>query len=1347
MRKLLLFFAMLSVSIGAWADVPSGAVSFGNSSYYVANSDGSYTIHLGAAGDLKSKESDWSWGQAVPWKSANKLIVEADQTVSFATMANKDELYILLQNVEGGKTVDFSNIPESIADDLANNLSATRGQDKVKSIIVPDCYANDVASFVSKAGSYYASTNYYGVSGSSVGAYIQSDSQSDLSNIVAGVDGTVTSVNVSGTAVGENVINAINSLTSLTDATITGKMHAGLNIVVDNDNITSLDFSGIKPADGNTLTINVSGCENLTNINLTDVTVSTVTVSDGYTGTINVTDPNNLGFTLLPEETVQTANIKGPVLPPYTLSASNLTLVNNNTAATANDPGIGDQIYWKVNDTETANAVVTINVNESGTLGDILQQLVDDGYTEKFTKIVLTGELNSTDIESFSNLNTDALDLSGVTLVENRTDGKSILSAARNSYVKDLLLPANSKRDDVKDDEGNVTKIGIVNEITLQGFTALYAAASVETLTSETLGFTAYVKVPGSLQSVEMMLNGWTYINNKNISQTTPSQVNNVLITGNAYTYKLREITISGNINAYDLCGEATLQGGHVVYEPNNGPSEPIHGVAQHGVVTGYTTLGAFNGVQSLVALDLRDASIERVEDFTLSKVNILSQTTTKKLVIPETESVNEIPGDFLYLSQGSFNGIKEICIPSNIEYIRAYAFTGSLDHIWTTPGNASYEDEYTRYDNGAVTTSASGDVTHYGYKDNFDAYTYGTYTFSSNLKLIETSAFANSQPNVKDVFVLAIEAPQCHVDAFSTQMYYGNNGYDSGKINEEGIVTRDAYYNNGKWITMLHYPKQTTAPDIQRYTDPTRDYSIATGEKDGNGSTIYFPNHSEFGYAYAQGTYGYVWNAWNAGRNPNDNTNALGLTPAIGAQGWTQNEQQTANGYYESNTNNPNRTLLTFYNVTDGTALETPDPEPVLSNSVYWSERDYQLADNKVDDSYVQLYDADYRGWHQFVLNGYSANTNRVVVFERSFIKDSEWWTVCLPYDLTRSEMVRMFGDATNNKEPYLSRLLYVKRDMSSGRITLNFSKNLMDCKEIMANDGDVHGKLSGGDAEGTYGIVTVDENTKPGDNDVVLHAGVPYVIKPYLPTEGEGATRLFAFYKDKEEDAQLYDKLHAAQNMSGKEMIELVENGLYTVPALIVNNNNSEKVKSDQTITIDGTAYPVSDAFSYTMVGSFFKNLLPNHCYYLGWKWDDSAKTKGHACFYYKNNTKKSWAWVNNTCIICPNIDSKKVHEAGSTSDPARWIIGGEDASGLDSDDILINSQAAKRTAYDIVYDSEGPDMSTTAIREVSTLNANTTLTDTNVYDLNGRLMSNDIKGLSKGIYIVNGKKMIVK
>ncbi|MBP3220129.1 MAG: hypothetical protein J6M37_06675 [Prevotella sp.] len=1110
--------------------------------------------------------------------------------------------------------------------------------------------------------------------------------------------------------------------------------------------MNNVDLSDAK----NLGNINLGNETELSTLNLTGASFGsskTVTVSDPVPDNlkINVSDPDNLGFKLEPPSA--TDKIKGPVLPPYTLSASNLTLVNNNTAATANNPGIGDQIYWKVNDTETANAVVTINVNESGTLGDILQQLVDDGYTEKFTKIVLTGELNSTDIESFSNLNTDALDLSGVTLVENRTDGKSILSAARNSYVKDLLLPANSKRDDVKDDEGNVTKIGIVNETTLQGFTALYAAASVETLTSETLGFTAYVKVPGSLQSVEMMLNGWTYINNKNISQTTPSQVNNVLITGNAYTYKLREITISGNINAYDLCGEATLQGGHVVYEPNNGPSEPIHGVAQHGVVTGYTTLGAFNGVQSLVALDLRDASIERVEDFTLSKVNILSQTTTKKLVIPETESVNEIPGDFLYLSQGSFNGIKEICIPSNIEYIRAYAFTGSLDHIWTTPGNASYEDEYTRYDNGAVTTSASGDVTHYGYKDNFDAYTYGTYTFSSNLKLIETSAFANSQPNVKDVFVLAIEAPQCHVDAFSTQMYYGNNGYDSGKINEEGIVTRDAYYNNGKWITMLHYPKQTTAPDIQRYTDPTRDYSIATGEKDGNGSTIYFPNHSEFGYAYAQGTYGYVWNAWNAGRNPNDNTNALGLTPAIGAQGWTQNEQQTANGYYESNTNNPNRTLLTFYNVTDGTALETPDPEPVLSNSVYWSERDYQLADNKVDDSYVQLYDADYRGWHQFVLNGYSANTNRDVVFERSFIKDSEWWTVCLPYDLTRSEMVRMFGDATNNKEPYLSRLLYVKRDMSSGRITLNFSKNLMDCKEIMANDGDVHGKLSGGDAEGTYGIVTVDENTKPGDNDVVLHAGVPYVIKPYLPTEGEGATRLFAFYKDKEEDAQLYDKLHAAQNMSGKEMIELVENGLYTVPALIVNNNNSEKVKSDQTITIDGTAYPVSDAFSYTMVGSFFKNLLPNHCYYLGWKWDDSAKTKGHACFYYKNNTKKSWAWVNNTCIICPNIDSKKVHEAGSTSDPARWIIGGEDASGLDSDDILINSQAAKRTAYDIVYDSEGPDMSTTAIREVSTLNANTTLTDTNVYDLNGRLMSNDIKGLSKGIYIVNGKKMIVK
>lgn len=1354
MRKLLLLFVFVLASIGAWSAAP---VTFGDGgSWYQNNDDGSYTLHIKAVGDMKSQESTWNYGDSAPWVGAVKLYLEIEDDVSIAEMSDnsKNEIYMVASNWSGKQSLlDLSRLSKAKADELKNNWSGRWTSSTLTGVIVPNSYATDPGSFCVRDG-----LNNYGIDGSDVYAYITSDSSSDLSGIVAGVDGTVTGLHISGTAAGDEVISAINSLTDITNASISGKMHQGVNITIDNDNITSLDFSGIKPADGNTLKIDVSGCDNLTNINLTDATVAEVKVSENFSGSIHVSDPDSYDFTLIPSTAAN--YVEGPVAPPappYTLSNSGWELVDNNTSS------VGDQIYWKVNNTATENSVVTINVSSENSLASVLETLSNDGYTGKFTKVVITGELGAADMEALGNVNSDALDLSGVTLQESLSNGKSILSTVSNSVVKEIILPAGSKRDDVKDGDGNVTKIGIVNAANLAGFTNLYSAAALEELPKDansnqhvTYSVNAYVKKPGSLQSTMMLIDNWGYNGSKNVN-ATPAQIQNVMVTGNAVSQYLRDVVVSGTINAYDISAEAKLQDGHVTYEAGKQPSEPIHGAAQHGVLTGYDSYGPFNGAGFIASVDLRDAEFDQFQeykaDFTMARLGILSQTWTHRLVIPEAESVNEIPGDFFYVPNGSLNGIKEICIPSNIEYIRAYAFTGSLDHIWTTAGSASYEDEYTKYDNGAYTVNGDEETVHYGYKEGYAAYTYGTYTFSSNLKLIESHAFANSTPNVKDVYVLALEAPQCHVDAFNTVMYYGNNGYDQNLINEQGIVTRDAYKNGNAWITMLHYPKQVKAPHLQRYTDPTRQYSIATGDKDGNGATIYYPNHSEFGFAYGQGTTGYVWDGWKVTRT--GSANGIDYDGSIGKQGWQVADQSAANAKYNAN-DYAEKHLKSFYDVTDGGNTNiTPADNPVAPetiHSIYWSERDYKLTNTKVDDSYVLLYDADYRGWHQFVLNGYSANTTRIVEFERSYITDSDWWTICLPYDLTRDEMIRFYGDKDSGKIPYLSRLLYVTRDIKNEKITLNFSKNLMENKEIMANEGDIHGELVGGD-DNTYGIVHVDENTQPSGTDIVLHAGVPYVIKPYIPVktdankDQENVSRRFAFYKDNPDDEALYEKVKAAREMEGSELIDLVENGLYNVPALIKNNVTGDKHEneSEKVLTINGEQYKVSADFSYTMVGSLFNNLLPKYCYYLGWKWDNAQKTKGHACFYYKNfDDNVKWAWTNNTCIICPNWnDETKVHLATSTADPARWIVGG-DANTVEADDIVKTASAPARTS-DITFDSDIPEFNgITGISEIRSNRNNSAKQE--VYDLNGRFLGNSVKGLAKGVYMVNGKKVVI-
>ena len=159
-----------------------------------------------------------------------------------------------------------------------------------------------------------------------------------------------------------------------------------------------------------------------------------------------------------------------------------------------------------------------------------------------------------------------------------------------------------------------------------------------------------------------------------------------------------------------------------------------------------------------------------------------------------------------------------------------------------------------------------------------------------------------------------------------------------------------------------------------------------------------------------------------------------------------------------------------------------------------------------------------DYRGWHQFVLAGYGYNG--VVPNEpiRSFITDNDWWTICEPYDLRYSDLVKFFGydrQGIAKKIPYLSKLLYVIRDVENQKITLMFSKNLMEYKEVRAEgEGIVHGTINETD-EGKWTAAELEANP------VILHAGVPYLIRPNLVAGDNGRfERQFDIYKNQDPD-----------------------------------------------------------------------------------------------------------------------------------------------------------------------------------------------------------------------------------
>ena len=1079
------------------------------------------------------------------------------------------------------------------------------------------------------------------------------------------------------------------------------------------------------------------------------------------------------------------------------------------------------------------------------------------------------------------------------------------------------------------------------------------------TLDATSGSIVAYVNKPGTLYTAIRHIYGQhVVVNNNPVSHTK-------LGTADAYTFglnKLKYITLLGTPSAHDFNGgdaEAIKYDaeGHFVFdrEADETKTDKDAGIGGTRQLLGTHKTGAIIGAQ-LAYLNLGDAIItdEHCSDLTISWSHSAQSSTLKWIVFPTTPRLTTLPADCL---NGDYALLEEFCIPGNIEVLKTracYISTQVVRHIWTTGTKSGV-----MYDNGAYlvnydpndpTKNTPGTLDHYGHaplssttwnngcgNNNIpDVGRFGTITLPENLRLIESNCFTSR--NVSDVYSLNPVAPECHVDAFSTIMYLGNNTIDTDYIIKMGMVTREAYAQDvakGEYITFLHYPPTIGTPEIQRYTDPTREFSVATTLRDGKGNIIYFPNQSELDRAYLQGTTGYLWYAWDSKRVPEGPGNANSFYDGKGSfhptlNGHTTSLQESANSLYENNLmTNPDKTDRSFYDVrldTDGQpTLAQPDgldwyyntrwegvqlyPQPTKvsvvddqgnpvmvtvpvtdenGNIIYdelpsgsstegnytrATEQRYYRAINgtfchplnqdqnglfTIDYSYtqneeglyckapwdnnvwttwsswmgnIQRYDRavsgiiefdnqqhndgrprfnigtdyvdyasynseykqfldrynvkdvfvyspanegdpepyykmrtqvvqdqvvtekkDYRGWHQFVLAAYGpAGDPKDETVVKFYQTDSDWWTVCLPYDLTHSEMIRFFGNESQNKIPYLSKLRYVVRDYDKRKITLMFSNNLMVYKENITGEN-VHGDI--------------DDKTKWTDGEIeqdpiILHKGVPYLIKPEIPV---GANRSFSVAK--EMNADLYQRLVDAENVGGGALETYIYKGEYTVPAYVVGTNAPEETVAQRTFDHYGdyskTYYSankikyegqeveakISNQYSYTFIGSFFKSVLPHDCYFLGW---DNVRQR--AAFWYNKTPKlDAQEWNNQTGIICANFDrlGTLIDPATSLNDPARWIFAAESN---DSDNLLGTASSAPKSygmgyggAINIVNDPENPlaedfgDQEVLSIDEIQSLDTKSVWYNVSGQKLNGR-------PTQSGVYIMNGKKYVVK
>lgn len=791
----------------------------------------------------------------------------------------------------------------------------------------------------------------------------------------------------------------------------------------------------------------------------------------------------------------------------------------------------------------------------------------------------------------------------------------------------------------------------------------------------------------------------------------------------------ITKLKLSGNLNAIDMSkdtggsGSESLIGndGHIAfnqpYKEEMTDSRTLNGSKKCGALQGLT----------ITELDLEDAYFEDYRDMTLEQYGIYANLS--KLILPTDPDMDRIPA---FMLRGPHDALKQICIPSNYKYIEssAFAFTsGGLDHIWTTP--ATGDDAHTIYDNGVVTAEENlkATETKKGYVNASDI-KWGTYTFSSNLKCIDSYAFGSPTAHVKDVYNLALVAPECHVDAFNTKMYVGNNGYNPLIV--DGIIERESYITNEKyvWITMLHYPSEAVTPNTQRYTDPQRKYSVATGLRDGKGGIIYFPTQAEFARAYEQGTYGYTWNAFDPTRNGYG-----GFFYQDGNDGgtWTtspwsatfQDDSNTKYNKYYVRSGGANENSV-FYE-TGGEGVTVTPTGLADYSTLTWRENEEDT------EHYLYPQDVDYRGWHQFVLAATATNSNEPFTPLRSYITDNDWWTICSTFDMTREDLIRFYG-GSNGELPYVSRLLYVVRNGANNNIGLFFSKNLMNFKYNEATENiTVNGKT----VEITNATIA---EGKPDATDVVVKAGVPYMIRPNISAD---ANRQFKVYQTTGNN-DLYKRIVDAQKEGGNVQMKRIYDGLYTVPAYNINSVDESQEDTEYSVDYKGktvTGYR-SKKYSYTFVGSFYNSLLPQYAYFLGWVGDTDT---GHAAFFFnRNQDKLNWRWTNETAIIMANwgeaSGSDAIDRATSLADPARWIV---DAGDANNDDFVVASgSTSNRGAMDI--NIEAGDV--TAIVEINNMMTDTPASNS-IYSIDGQYVGTSASKLAKGIYIKNNKKFIVK
>ena len=574
-----------------------------------------------------------------------------------------------------------------------------------------------------------------------------------------------------------------------------------------------------------------------------------------------------------------------------------------------------------------------------------------------------------------------------------------------------------------------------------------------------------------------------------------------------------------------------------------------------------------------------------------------------------------------------------------------------------------------------------------------YNTQTETTLEIPASMRYIGAIAFGHRR--YQDVFFYGENAPLmpfgtieswtvAKASAFDEATLMGRNSFEpaEGEISDDaysGYANRENYKSQGIYFCLLHYPKDLTEEQRAAYTDITRVYKTVD-----EGQTFYYAQIAHIPYSYhevGQEETELKFSSYTASKK----TSCGFQDTYLGRQYIWPSVQELTRSYVVNscgyNWNGKDKYLPTL----------SDEDLAVLAYAGYKvADADHPADENTGYYTFENLRMMAHMGTRQFPLVDSDVNVDKEPEKEPTYpiyIKGGQWWTICVPFDMTKAQVDKVFGANT-----HVCRFNKVER-------VVNREEKVKSIKLFFTNDVYVHKSTK--DANGKY---TTSTGTSVADGDIVIYAHESYMI---YPTKNN-------------DDANSMYNISDYTLVKGSPLPTLVKaNEQFTGGAQQSASGDADWNKEYRFVGNYQTAVAVAASeqgnSSEETVARDMKNVtVPQYSYIYAQK---KGTSKAQFWFY----TGKEMLWGANKCVV------QATARDGGKSDFNTYFGGN-------------GSARAKELSF------FGTDDEVTGIENVEIIAGNENDTQI-VYNLNGQVVNGNLNSLQKGIYIKNGKKFMVK